>query len=88
MAGRKTLALFVRATARDFVDVYELAEKFGRRTLLAEAAKIDAGFDTHVFAEMLGTLDRFDDQDLATRDVATVRTFFAQWRGELSAQPT
>jgi hypothetical protein len=45
LAARKTLALFGRAEARDFADVYDLAERYGREQLLAWAAADDAGFD-------------------------------------------
>src|SRR5690348_1306281 len=45
LAGHKLLALFDRAAARDFADVYVLAHRFGKDVLLARAAQIDAGFD-------------------------------------------
>jgi Nucleotidyl transferase AbiEii toxin, Type IV TA system len=41
LAARKTLALFGRAEARDFSDVYELARRYGREHLLAWAAADD-----------------------------------------------
>lgn len=43
LAGHKLLALFDRAAARDFADVYVLARWFGKDTLLARAAHTDAG---------------------------------------------
>jgi hypothetical protein len=43
LAGHKLLALFDRAAARDFADVYVLAHCFGKDVLLARAAQIDAG---------------------------------------------
>jgi hypothetical protein len=49
LAARKTLALFGRAQARDFADVYALAQRFGRDRLLAWAAEDDAGFDRQIF---------------------------------------
>jgi hypothetical protein len=45
LATRKTLALFGRAEPRDFTDVYALARRYGRDTLLAWAADSDRGFD-------------------------------------------
>ena len=45
LAGRKLVALFDRAEARDFTDVYALAARFGTDTLLSRAAEVDAGFD-------------------------------------------
>jgi hypothetical protein len=37
LAGRKTLALFDRAEARDFTDVYALVQRYGKELLLARA---------------------------------------------------
>jgi hypothetical protein len=89
LAGHKLLALFDRAAARDFVDVRVLAEHFGKQTLLARAAQIDAGLDTRVLADMIATLDRFADGELpvpAGSSVAELRAFYAAWRAELIAQ--
>jgi hypothetical protein len=41
LAGRKVIALFDRAEARDFVDVYLLTKHFSKEVLLARAAEID-----------------------------------------------
>jgi len=54
LAARKTLALFGRAEARDFTDVYDLARRFGRDQLLDWAAEDDPGFDNQIFADMSG----------------------------------
>jgi predicted nucleotidyltransferase component of viral defense system len=43
LTGRKLLALFDRAAARDFADVRLLARRFGKGVLVARAAQIDAG---------------------------------------------
>lgn len=85
LAGRKLLALFGRAEARDFADVFVLAHRFGKDALVEEARTLDAGFDTAVLAEMLGTLDRFDDQEvpLAPDRVPELRAFFREWAAEL-----
>lgn len=87
LAGRKVIALFDRAEARDFVDVYLLAGHFSKEALLARAAEVDTGFEIGICAEMLGTLRRFSDADLPLPDeqVATLRTFFTDWRAALSA---
>ncbi len=87
LAGRKTIALFDRAEARDFADVYVLAQRYGRDPLLAWAVEVDAGFSTDVFAEMIGTLARFSDRDLPVDAgaVGPLREFFASWRNELQA---
>lgn len=85
LAGRKVVALFDRAAARDFVDVYALHRTFTKDVLLERAAEIDAGFDSAVFAEMLEYLTRYTDVDLALgpTNVAELRTFFQQWIVEL-----
>ena len=88
LAGHKLLALFDRAAARDFADVYALARLFGKDVLLARATQIDAGFDRRVLADMIATLDRFADDELpvpAGSSVAELRAFYAAWRPELAA---
>lgn len=87
LAGHKLLALFDRAAARDFADVYVLARRFGKDVLLARAAQIDAGFDTTVLAGMIATLERFTDSEIPLPDGLTpaeLRAFYATWRLELS----
>lgn len=85
LAGRKLLALFGRAEARDFADVYVLAQRFGKQTLLEQARALDAGFDVHVLPQMIGTLNRFEDHEipLPANEHAEVRRFFAGWATEL-----
>jgi hypothetical protein len=86
-AGHKLLALFDRAAARDFADVYVLAHRFGKDVLLARAAQIDAGFDAKVLSDMFTTLDRFTDDEIPVPDgssAAELRTFYATWRSELA----
>lgn len=51
--------------------------------MLRRAAEVDAGFDATVLAEMIDTLDRFDDADLPVHDVAALRSFFRAWASEL-----
>jgi hypothetical protein len=86
LAGRKVIALFDRAEARDFVDVYLLARHFSKEVLLTRAAEIDAGFSIRIFADMLATLARFRDADLPipNEQIVALRTFFADWRTALS----
>ena len=84
-AGRKIIALFDRAAARDFADVYTLATRFGKSLLLARAAEIDLGFDLRIFAEMLQTLDRYKDSDIPmpNSNAPEIRIFFNDWVAEL-----
>ena len=44
-----------RAEAREFADVYVLAQRYGKELLLARAAAVDAGFDPAILASMLRT---------------------------------
>jgi hypothetical protein len=85
LAGRKVIALFDRAAARDFVDVYALSRRFTKTALLDLAREVDSGFDVHVFVDMLRHLARYGDVDLALGDVDIValRAFFQQWMTEL-----
>jgi hypothetical protein len=86
LAGRKLIALFDRAEARDFADIYTLAQRFGRGVLLERAAEVDLGFDLAVLATMFRSLDRFSDDELPVEpaDVVAVRTYFRDWADELS----
>lgn len=86
LAGRKLLALFGRAEARDFADVYLLAQRFGQDALLDQARSIDPGFDAAVLAQMMRTLARFDDSEvpLAAADIAAARDYFTDWARGLS----
>ncbi len=84
LAGRKLLALFDRAEARDFTDVFALAQRYGKERLLQRAGELDAGFDHHVLAGQFETLARFDDAELPADDCAGTRTFFAGWSDELT----
>jgi hypothetical protein len=53
----KLLALSGRPAARDFADVYVLADCRGREVLLGRAAQVDAGLDTRILAGMLAILE-------------------------------
>ena len=85
LAGRKLLALFDRAAARDFADVYALSKRFSTTELIRRATEVDAGFDTEVLAQMIGNLGRFADKDIPVEgaEVADLRAFFAVWAAEL-----
>lgn len=84
LAGRKVIALFDRAEARDFADCYVLADRFGKAELLERAADIDAGFDPQIFAQMLRTLRRFADTEIPADNPDAIRAFFTAWADELT----
>ena len=54
--------------------------------MLGLAHEIDAGFDRQVFGDMVRTLGRFKDEELAELavDPAGLREFFSTWLPELS----
>lgn len=93
MAGKMD-ALYNRAAARDFLDI-DAAITRGRYTpdeLCTLAADADAGFDRQLFARMLGSIARFDDQDfidygLEPGDVAAMRDRIRGWQAQLQAAP-
>lgn len=86
LAARKLLALYDRAEARDFADAYTLMQHFDRDETLAMTKRIDLGFDTAVFAQMLQTLQRFSDDriPLPTADIPRLRDYFHTWAIELA----
>ncbi|MCX6416708.1 MAG: nucleotidyl transferase AbiEii/AbiGii toxin family protein [Actinobacteria bacterium] len=81
LAGRKLLALFDRALARDFIDVYVLATHFSLDSMIVMAQMIDPGFDPVALSEMLETIERFEDLNLSGSgiDPGELREFFANW---------
>jgi hypothetical protein len=85
LAGRKLAALFSRAEARDFTDVFELARRFDRRLILDRATEVDLGIEPGMLATMMRTLSRFTDDELPAEvsRVAAMREFFRSWAEEL-----
>ena len=86
LAGRKLLALFDRAEARDFADVFVLAQRFGTQVLVDQARLVDAGLDEQVLAAMMGRLDRFVDDEIPIEPqaVQNLREFFERWGAEMT----
>jgi hypothetical protein len=87
LAGRKVVALFDRAEARDFADVFALAQRYSKVLLIHRATEVDADFDPIVLATMLGSLSRFRDDEIPVdaEHLSRLRSFFEQWREELRA---
>lgn len=85
LAARKLLALFDRAAARDFVDLHSLSTRFDLARLVSVAAQLDDGFATEVLVEMLASLHRFTDAELADlgAEPTALRTFVDRWRRDL-----
>jgi len=82
LAADKTLALFGRAAARDFIDVFALSEIFGQDRLLELAAEKDRGFDQRHFAEALAAFSRLDRDlfDLDDETYVALRDWSTSWR--------
>lgn len=86
LAGRKLLALFDRAAARDFVDVFELTQTYSPEVLMERAALIDdLGFDLRELGRQMRMLERYSDRDLpcSADSVPALRALFAEWRSTL-----
>ena len=81
LAGRKMLALFDRAEARDFADVFALAKHFSKELLLLRASELEVSLETEVLAAMMRSLSRFSDDELPIDQSSTdeLRNFFAVW---------
>ena len=85
LAGRKLVALFDRAEARDFADVFVLARRFDLDLMLARAGEVEQGLDRLVLASMIRSISRFSDDELPINpgEVSELRTFFARWADQL-----
>lgn len=84
-AGRKTLALFGRAAPRDFVDVFNLAQRFGKPKLLELAAERDLGFDRRVFGQSARLVNQINARQFPIDEdaVPDLVAFFNVWSEEL-----
>lgn len=88
LAADKTLAVFGRAVARDFVDPAALVHLFGWERLFALAREKDLGFDRRYFLDALRAFDRLpaDTFDIDPADYDRLRAKVQLWRRELSAE--
>lgn len=86
-AADKTLAVFGRAAARDFVDLAALVERFGWQRLFALAHEKDLGSDPRYFLDALQAFDRLpaDTFDLDRVDYEHLRAKVWVWWQELGA---
>ena len=89
LAADKTLALFGRATTRDFVDVYQLIRThYDLSELMELAAQKDRGFDKGWFAKALVRARAIDPKDvtmLVPLDFTQMRTQFLDAASRLLA---
>ena len=91
----KVLALFGRATLRDFVDVFFLTkEKFGKNELIPMAQKKDPGFDLYWLATAFERIHEFSADSLEVLflvkpcSIEVLAAFFDDWRREMFLEIT
>ena len=92
VVANKVRALYERALARDFIDIYAVLRsgRYDQAALLRLAERSDITFDRSMFADALGQAEMLDADDFAPyglfgADLATLRDRFAAWRAELVA---
>jgi len=94
LAANKLLALFGRATLRDFVDVYFLVKeaKFTPQELMAKAAIKDPGFDLYWLGVALERINTFKERSaemlllVKPIDFSEASRFFDQWRETIAKE--
>lgn len=92
IAVNKLLALFGRASLRDFIDVYFLVKqaKFTSENLMAKAKLKDPGFDLYWLGVALERINTFKDNSpemlllVEPVNVKEMFDFFNSWRQEIS----
>ena len=91
IAPNKLLALFGRATLRDFIDVYTLIQEghFRPDELVEKAKQKDPGFDIYWLGVAFERIQNFGPESpemlllLQPVTFEKLRSFFDQWRGDL-----
>jgi hypothetical protein len=86
LAADKTLALFGRSEARDFVDVFRLRSHYERDDLCRLAEQKDRGFDLGMFGAAIDGIDRHDRADFPVDDEGyrAMRVEFTSWRDSIA----
>ena len=87
LAARKLTALFGRAEARDFTDVYALCQAFPKSLLIEHAKQIDLGFNEAELATAIRSVRRFRPSEIPASQVHVeqVVQYFLEWADELLA---
>lgn len=90
LMGQKMDALFQRAEARDFIDIYSAlaSGRYSHDDLLYLADRTVRGFERSYFADALGQAavipaSRFAEYGTHGRDLDNLRAVFADWRAAL-----
>jgi len=81
LAARKLTALFGRAEARDFADVFTLRCRFPKSLLIEHAKRLDLGFNESELATAIRSIRRFQPADFPIdhEDVEAMTHFFLAW---------
>jgi len=81
LAARKLTALFGRAEARDFTDVFTLCHRFPKSLLIEHAKQLDLGFNESELATAIRSIRRFQPADfpIGHEDVESMTQFFLAW---------
>lgn len=85
LAADKTLAVFGRAEARDFIDLHALAANYTLGELMRLASTKDPGFELATFYEALGSFGRHPRETfgLSEQDYEDLRSAVDRWRLEV-----
>ena len=85
LAADKTLALFDRAQPRDFIDFFNLEERYGLNRLCELASEKDPGFSRSLLGEALAAFYRLprDEFDVADGEVDRLVAAVERWRAVL-----
>ena len=94
VATNKLLALFGRATLRDFIDIYFLINRkhFSVEELVLNSKKKDPGFDLYWLGVALERINTFNDGSaemlllLEKVDYSQMLSFFNQWREKITKE--
>lgn len=94
IAANKLLALFGRATLRDFIDVYFLINKkyVDSKEMVSNAKQKDPGFDLYWLGVALERINTFNDGSaemlllLEKVDYSQMLSFFNQWREKITKE--
>ncbi len=94
IAANKLLALFGRATLRDFIDVYFLIDKkyVDSKEMVSNAKNKDPGFDLYWLGVALERINTFKDDSsemlllLEKVDFTRMLSFFNQWRDKITKE--
>lgn len=85
LATDKTLAVFGRAEARDFVDLMALSEQYTLDQLIELASAKDAGFDLAMFRMALASMSRHPRPtfQVSEEDYERLQNLVSRWMADL-----